>query len=72
MTKNSARIREIAETFFGNAQAEGLAGNRIVDERVAITDARDANKMRLRALRLAQEAAPPPAQQRRPRKIDLG
>lgn len=71
MTRDSARIREIAESFFGNEQAGGLATTRVIDERLAISEARDANKLRLRALRLANEAATQSVQTRRSGKRPL-
>lgn len=63
MTRDSAKIREFAEAYFGKTQDR--LRSRVSEERDTVTRNREENTLRLRALRLAQEAATPPAPARK-------
>jgi hypothetical protein len=57
MTRDSAKMREFAESFFG--RTGDRTRNRVSEERDMLAQARDENTLRLRALRLEKEAAAP-------------
>ena len=72
MTANSRKTRDQAESAFSKTQTQFLSLGRIISERDAVSEAREAKTARLRELRLdkqaddlaAAAAAPPPAPKR--------
>jgi hypothetical protein len=57
MLNHSLKTRERAESAFAKTQTQFLVRNRITAERDDSTSAQNAKTIRLRALRLAKEAA---------------
>ena len=57
MTETQSKARIQAEAAFGKTQSQFLAKNRIISENDAVVQERDEKTMRLRALRMAKEAA---------------
>ena len=72
LTANSRKTRDQAESAFSKTQTQFLSLGRIISERDAVSEAREAKTARLRELRLdkqaddlaAAAAAPPPAPKR--------
>lgn len=56
LTANSKKSRDHAESSFSKTQTQFMALNRIISERDAVSEARDAKTARLRELRLEKEA----------------
>jgi hypothetical protein len=55
--ENSRKSRERAETAFSKTQTQFLSLNRILSERDAVSEAREAKTARLKELRLEKETA---------------
>ncbi|MBZ9808527.1 hypothetical protein LB542_12455 [Mesorhizobium sp. BR1-1-9] len=56
MTANSKTAADQAAPLFSKTQTQSMSLNRIISERDAVTEAREAKTARLRELRLEKEA----------------
>ena len=56
MTANSKKSRDQAESIFSKTRTQSMSLNRIISERDAVSEAREAKTARLRELRLEKEA----------------